>query len=130
MRSACQDYGFFQLIGYGIPFSLQREVLRCTERLFDLPLNEKDAMTMSRSIGLSKRGYEAVGGQKLGEKPDTKKGFYVGVEVPPEDPGAGTFLRGPNLWLQSLEDQEFTNTITEYHVKVLKLHKTLLDLLI
>ena len=73
VASACQNYGFFQLTGHGVPLSLQREALACAKRLFDLPLQEKLDMAMSKSYGLSKRGYEAVGGQKLDKKPDTKE---------------------------------------------------------
>ena len=35
-------------------------------------------MSMGQSLGLSKRGYEAIGSQKLDLKPGTKEGFYVG----------------------------------------------------
>lgn len=87
-------------------------------------------MAMSKSMGFSKRGYEAVGGQMLDLKPDTKEGFYVGVEVPQGDPASGTFLKGPNLWPLSLRDCDFRDTVMEYHSRVLKLHETLLGLLI
>lgn len=76
VASACQNYGFFQLTGHGISLSLQEEALRCAKRLFDLPLQEKLDISMSTSYGLSKRGYEAVGGQKLDKKPDTKEVSY------------------------------------------------------
>jgi isopenicillin N synthase-like dioxygenase len=129
VRSACQSYGFFQLTGHGIPLSLQRSILHCAELLFALPLAEKQAMAMSKSMGMSKRGYEAVGGQTLDVKPDTKEGFYIGVEVPADDPTAGTFLKGPNLWPASLRAEDFRTPVMEYHRRVLGLHELLLRIL-
>ncbi len=101
----------------------------CAKRLFDLPLEQKEAMAMSKSMGLSKRGYEAVGGQKLDDKPDTKEGFYVGVELLADDPRAGTFLKGPNFWPAALNNDEFRKPVMEYHKQVLKLHEVLLRIL-
>jgi isopenicillin N synthase-like dioxygenase len=129
VRSACQSYGFFQLTGHGIPLSLQRSILHCAKLLFALPLAEKQAMAMSQSMGMSKRGYEAVGGQTLDVKPDTKEGFYIGVEVPADDPAAGTFLKGPNLWPASLRAEDFRTPVMEYHRRILGLHELLLRIL-
>lgn len=129
VRSACQDYGFFQLTGHCIPLALQRETLLCAKRLFDLPLEEKKAMSMSKSMGMSKRGYEAVGGQKLDTQPDTKEGFYLGVEIPADDPRAGSFLKGPNFWPPSLSDEEFRTPLMNYHARVLELHEILINIL-
>jgi len=129
VRSACEDYGFFQLTGHGIPLSLQREILLCAKRLFDLPLKQKQAMAMSKSMGMSQRGYEAVGVQKLDTKPDTKEGFYLGFDMDKNDPQAGTFLKGPNFWPAALTEEEFKQPVMEYHTKLLKLHETLLKIL-
>jgi isopenicillin N synthase-like dioxygenase len=127
VRSACEDYGFFQLTGHGIPLSLQREILLCAKRFFDLPLDQKQAIAMSKSMGISKRGYEV--GQKLDVKPDTKEGFYLGFDIDENDPRAGTFLKGPNFWPAALTEEEFKIPVMEYHTKVLQLHETLLKIL-
>jgi isopenicillin N synthase-like dioxygenase len=129
VRSACQGYGFFQLIGHGIPLALQREIFTCTKRLFSLSLEQKQSMAMTKSMGQSKRGYEAIGGQKLDDKPDTKEGFYIGVELPTDHPEAGTFLKGPNFWPAALSDHDFKKPVMEYHERVLKLHELLLRIL-
>jgi len=129
VRSACEEYGFFQLIGHGIPLALQREILLCAKRFFALALDQKQELSMSRTLGLSKRGYEAVGGQKLDHKPDTKGGFYIGFEMDEADPQAGSFLKGPNFWPAALCDEVFRTPIMEYHAKVLKVHETLLKVL-
>lgn len=129
VRSACQEYGFFELIGHGIPVSLQRDILLCAERLFDLPLEQKKAMAMSKSPGLSKRGYEAMGGQVLDKKPDNKEGFYIGVETPAEDQRAGQFCIGPNIWPDGLSDEEFKEPVMRYHAEGVRVHETLLKII-
>ncbi|KAG4427863.1 hypothetical protein IFR05_016651 [Cadophora sp. M221] len=128
VRSACQRYGFFELIGHGIPISLQREILLCAERLFDLPLEQKQAMAMSKSPGLSKRGYEAMGGQVLDKKPDNKEGFYIGVETPAEDLRTGQFCIGPNFWPDGLSNEEFKEPVMRYHAEGVRVHETLLKI--
>jgi isopenicillin N synthase-like dioxygenase len=39
---ACKQSGFFTLINHGIPESLQKELLACSEEFFSLPLNTKE----------------------------------------------------------------------------------------
>jgi hypothetical protein len=48
-------------------------------------------MAISKSMGMGKRGYEAIGGQKLYVKRDTKEGFCIGFDISVGDPRAGTF---------------------------------------
>ena len=64
VRSACHEYGFFQLSGHGVPVTMQQEILLYAKRLFDLPLGQKQAMAVNKSMGVSRRGYEAAGAQK------------------------------------------------------------------
>lgn len=40
--AACKKSGFFQLVNHGIPESLQRELLSCSEEFFSLPLEVKE----------------------------------------------------------------------------------------
>ncbi|KAK0117793.1 hypothetical protein ONS95_012119 [Cadophora gregata] len=129
VRSACQQFGFFELVGHGIPVALQRKVLLCAERLFDLPLEQKQAMSMSNSPGLSKRGYEAMGGQVLDKKPDSKEGFYVGVEIPTDDPRCGDFSMGPNFWPDTLSDEDLREPVMRYHAEGVRVHETLLRIM-
>lgn len=54
--------GFFSLTGHGIPRDVQDSVLKAAKRLFDLPLEEKKALTHPL---LKNRGYEILGAQAL-----------------------------------------------------------------
>jgi len=73
IRHACKTSGFFQIIGHGISRGLQAKMFSAAKLLFDLPLDEKDAL---RSI--PGRGYETIGSQTLqpGMKPDMKEVSY------------------------------------------------------
>ena len=75
IRSACQAYGFFQLEGHGIPLEMQNEVLECAERFFSLPLEQKQQVSIKKSVGSANRGYEDFQGQRLETKalPDLKE---------------------------------------------------------
>ena len=64
-RHACQVYGFFQLIGHGIPQELQNQMIESSRKFFDLPLEEKKKCGREHAMGTSGRGYEVIGGQQL-----------------------------------------------------------------
>jgi len=75
VRDACRTYGFFQLVGHGIPRSLQDKVFECAETFFALPTEDKMEVSMKNCLGLSNRGYETMQGQTLqpGALPDLKE---------------------------------------------------------
>lgn len=104
LRAACLDKGFFYCTGHGVPAGLIDAVFAETKALFDLPNAEKDALDKSKSK--CNRGYETLGGQTLqpGAPPDRKEGYYIGVELPEDDPRVitGRFNRGPNQWPMNL----------------------------
>lgn len=41
VRKCCHYNGFFQITGHRVPLDLQRRVMSCSKRFFDLPLEEK-----------------------------------------------------------------------------------------
>jgi isopenicillin N synthase-like dioxygenase len=75
VREACVTTGFFQLIGHGVPRSLQDEIFASSEVFFKLPFEEKKKLDKSESVGASNRGYELIGNQGLqeGTLPDLKE---------------------------------------------------------
>lgn len=77
--SASRAYGFFQVEGHGIPLEMQNRVLDCAERFFSLPLEQKQELSIKKSVGLANRGYEDFQGQRLESKalPDLKEVSYL-----------------------------------------------------
>ncbi len=100
LRDVCLDKGFFYCSHHGIPAGLIDAVFAEAEAFFAQPLDVK--MRQEQSLSTCNRGYEVLGGQTLeaGGMPDRKEGYYIGVELPEDDPRvqAGRFNRGPNLW--------------------------------
>lgn len=126
LRAACLDSGFFYCKGHGIPQGLIDAVFAETEALFDLPDAAKD--TLDKSASPANRGYEHLGGQTLeaGKAPDRKESYYVGVELPEDDPRVveGRFNRGPNVWPTDLP--AFRPTMRAYFAALSDLGETLM----
>ncbi|KAK0280463.1 hypothetical protein LTR35_008105 [Friedmanniomyces endolithicus] len=125
VRNACSRYGFLQVTGHGVPLATQREVLESCRRLFDLPQDVKDSLSLKNNP--ARRGYERIGEQGLDAKalPDCKEGYYLGREVPLKQMG---FLRGPNQW-PDLPSEAFHAPVTEYYEHMLRLGNSLVKIL-
>lgn len=97
---ACRDKGFFYIANHGISRTLRSAVFEAAKTFFDLPMEQKRQVDKARSR--ANRGYEPLRGQTLepGAPPDLKEGFYIGEELPMDDPRvmAGKFNHGPNQW--------------------------------
>lgn len=75
IRSACSKYGFFNLVGHGIPAEARQKIFDCTKDFFNLPLEEKMKISVDKSLGKSFRGYEPslIQTHQDGLLPDTKE---------------------------------------------------------
>jgi isopenicillin N synthase-like dioxygenase len=126
LREACLDKGFFYISNHGISLGLIDAVFKETKRLFDLTDEAKAAVDMSHSI--CHRGYERLRAQTLeaGAPPDLKEGFYVGPDLPLDDPRviAQQFQCGPNLWPQDMP--AFRPTMQAYFAAMLDLSHRLM----
>ncbi|MEM6711040.1 MAG: 2-oxoglutarate and iron-dependent oxygenase domain-containing protein [Pseudomonadota bacterium] len=100
LRSACEDKGFFYVVGHGISPEIIATLRTQSETFFSKTLEEKEAV--SKDMSPCNRGYERLAAQTLekGAPPDQKEGYYIGVEVAEDDPRvlAGKFNHGPNQW--------------------------------
>ncbi|XP_056166580.1 2-oxoglutarate-Fe(II) type oxidoreductase hxnY-like isoform X4 [Syzygium oleosum] len=99
LKQACLDSGFFYVINHGISQDLMEEVFVQSRRFFGLPLSEKMKLLRNEKH----RGYTPMFDQILDPANqidgDYKEGYYIGVELPEDDPGARKPHFGPNLWL-------------------------------
>lgn len=84
VREACMTSGFFELVGHGIPRSLQDSIFRAAEALFSLPYEEKKKMDRVVLGGPHNRGYELMETQLLQRDagPDQKE-VYSPTNPPP-----------------------------------------------
>ncbi|PKI43456.1 hypothetical protein CRG98_036213, partial [Punica granatum] len=46
LHEACQDWGFFQVVNHGMPRQVMRAMNEVTAQFFDLPLEEKNKLSM------------------------------------------------------------------------------------
>jgi isopenicillin N synthase-like dioxygenase len=100
LHRACTGTGFFYITNHGVPDTPIQDMLRETRAFFALPLEQREALSLTRSP--CNRGYEALKAQTLeaGTPPDLKEGFYIGNELAPDHPDvlAGFFNQDPNQW--------------------------------
>ncbi|KAL9619342.1 MAG: hypothetical protein Q9160_006022 [Pyrenula sp. 1 TL-2023] len=131
VSSACHNYGFFYLVGHGIPLQDQEKALQCAKRFFELSMEERMEVWIRKSVGMSFRGYEPPGGQRHGRGllPDAKEAFIFGAEISPDHPDSGTFSMGPNQWPKSIPDEDFRILLMNYQAKMVGLVKELLKIL-
>ncbi|MEI2386912.1 2-oxoglutarate and iron-dependent oxygenase domain-containing protein [Breoghania sp. JC706] len=126
LRRACLDKGFFYCAGHGVPQGLIEAAFAETKAFFNQPVERK--MAIEKSLSRCNRGYEVLGGQTLeaGAPPDRKEGFYIGVELPEDDPRvrAGRFNRGPNQWPDDLPG--FRPTMVAYFAALQELGSRLM----
>lgn len=113
LDAACRSAGFFYVSGHGVPTELCRRIDEQSRALFALPEADKVAVAMARG-GRAWRGWFPLGGELTSGRPDAKEGFYLGAELPEDDPrvAAGTPLHGPNLFPSSLPG--LRATVLEY----------------
>ena len=99
LDQACRDFGFFYLVGHGVPGEHVDSLLRLGRQFFAAPLDQKLSIRMSQG-GRAWRGYFQVGEELTSNRPDRKEGIYFGSELDETDARvrAGLPLHGRNLF--------------------------------
>ena len=57
VRKCCHYNGFFQITGHRVSLDLQRRVMSCSKRFFDLPLEEKLQIDKSKNSKFLRPGH-------------------------------------------------------------------------
>ncbi|KAL4971697.1 putative oxidoreductase [Aspergillus desertorum] len=130
LRQACEEFGFFQIINHAVPSELQESILHQSKKLFGLPIEIKEKY--SKDIGGFNRGYERLRAQNFEKRTagDLKEGFYLGKNLPLDDPyvAARKFGQGPNKYPTELGIQ-FQSVAERYHTALTTLATGVLQML-
>lgn len=132
IRTACLSTGFFQLIGHGVPHSLQSNVFSAASKFFALPTSDKMSIQMGPKTQY--RGYSKLASQSYGDDvlPDLKEGFFFGADLEPSHPHVreNRYFGHPNLWPPEdlLPKSEFKDPLMEYYNAMVGLSNTMFDL--
>ncbi len=115
LREATHDYGFFYLVGHGIPVELQQSIMTTARAFFDLPEAEKMAIENVKSAQF--RGYTRVGGELTKGVVDWREQIDIGPErdavTEPSEVADYWRLEGPNQWPAALP--ELKTVVTEWN---------------
>jgi isopenicillin N synthase-like dioxygenase len=125
LRQATHDFGFFYLVGHGVPTELMTSVITTARRFFDLP--DEDKLAIENLNSPQFRGYTRVGGELTQGKVDWREQIDIGSERDAVEPGPGVpdywRLEGPNLWPEALPElrEDFTRWREELSAVSIKL---------
>jgi isopenicillin N synthase-like dioxygenase len=115
LGSAARSSGFLYCTGHGIPRELRSRLLGASKRFFARGHDAKMRYYIGNSTNHS--GYVPAGEEVFaGATPDAKEAFDVPLDVPQEDPAAGSnaFL-GPVQWP---DDDNFVADVKAYYTEV------------
>ena len=102
---ACEDVGFFTIVGHGVEAALVRRMSDVSRAFFDLPLADKQRVRRPRPE--QSRGYIGVGEENLSygvgrDTTDLKEFFAIGPVDVPDEPyftaAAAYPSFAPNVW--------------------------------
>ncbi|KAJ5742320.1 Oxoglutarate/iron-dependent dioxygenase [Penicillium manginii] len=119
VRSACESFGFFQIVNHGVPESLRQDILKQSVDFFKLSLEIKEKY--NKDIGGFNRGYERLRAQNFEKKTegDLKEGYYFGTDLPLDHPyvvGRKINL-GPNKYPEDVSDPTAFKVIVDSYFK-------------
>ncbi|KAH8482092.1 hypothetical protein H0E87_029532 [Populus deltoides] len=119
LKQACLDCGFFYVTNHGISQEFMEEVFSQSKKFFELPLSEKMKVLRNEKH----RGYTPVLDELLDPDNqihgDYKEGYYIGVEVPEDDPEADKPFYGPNVWPADGILPGWRQTMEKFHQQAL-----------
>ncbi|KAF9662575.1 hypothetical protein SADUNF_Sadunf18G0068500 [Salix dunnii] len=127
--NACLDCGIFYVINHGISEELMEEVFEQNKKFFGLPLSEKMKVLRNEKH----RGYTPLYDEILDPDNqvhgDLKEGFYIGVEVPEDDPKAEKPFYGPNVWPSDDILPGWRHTMEKYYLEALEVARAIVRII-
>ncbi|XP_010519671.1 PREDICTED: 2-oxoglutarate-Fe(II) type oxidoreductase-like isoform X2 [Tarenaya hassleriana] len=129
LKQACLDCGFFYVINHGISQEFMDEVFEQSKKFFALPLEEKMKVLRNEKH----RGYTPVLDEILDPdnqvRGDYKEGYYIGIEVPEDDPDSDKPFYGANPWPSNDILPRWREIMEIYHQEALKVSMAVARLL-
>lgn len=126
VAAAARDFGFFQVVGHGVPTALVEGVWRQTQAFFALPVEAKRAVARSKE---NPRGY--YDRELTKNRRDLKEVFDFAAlprpDLPGDHPENRAVVDGANRWPESLPG--FRTTLLDYVRECERLGLTLLGAL-
>jgi isopenicillin N synthase-like dioxygenase len=113
IRAACCEWGFFQVLGHGIPDTMVIRVWQNTRAFFALPLDVKETVARSKD---NPRGY--YNRELTKNSRDMKEVFDLGHKPYPElsdDDPVNLTRDGHNQWPDAALLRDFESTMMEYY---------------
>ncbi|KAL0923938.1 hypothetical protein M5K25_004726 [Dendrobium thyrsiflorum] len=129
LKQACLDSGFFYVIDHGISEEFLNEVFFQSRKFFDLPLHKKMELLRNEKH----RGYTPTLDETLDPENqvhgDFKEGYYIGVEVPEDDPDVEKPFYGPNQWPSEDILPGWRRVLEQYHKEALRVSRAILKII-
>ena len=124
VHKACRETGFFYVANHGISEELIAGQFAWARRFFDLPLERKMAIHMTKSptfVGYEPLGVQVTDSQDPKVKaspPDLKEAFFIGTEIGEDHHYAGKAIRGYgyNQWPEAMPG--FREAVLAYHAAI------------
>lgn len=124
LKQACLDSGFFYVLDHGISQEFMDEVFAESKKFFELPNSEKMKLLRNEK----NRGYTPMLDEILDPENqvngDYKEGYYIGVEVPTDDPQSNRPFYGPNQWPSEEVLPKWREVMEQYHREALRVAKS------
>ncbi|KAJ9183904.1 hypothetical protein P3X46_007703 [Hevea brasiliensis] len=124
LKQACLDSGFFYVVNHGISEEFMDQVFSESKKFFELPLGEKMKVLRNEKH----RGYTPFLDELLDPDNqvhgDYKEGYYIGVEVPEDDPQAEKPFYGQNVWPAADVLPGWRQTMERFHKEALEVARS------
>ncbi|CAN8277945.1 unnamed protein product [Cochlearia groenlandica] len=130
LKQACLDCGFFYVINHGISKEATNNAFEQSKKFFALSLDEKmKVLRNEKQRGYTPNLYDQVTDPENQVHGDDKEGYYIGTEVPQDDPEWDKPFYGPNPWPNPDILPGWRETMEKYHQEALRVCKYIVKLL-
>ncbi len=140
IAEACTTYGFFTVVGHGVPAELDQRAWDQARAFFDLSVEQKQTVAMPEAgypYGYAPFAFERLA-SSLGDvtPPDLKETYTVGPVDPAPRPAVDpdeTWARLPTLWPEALPEakpafEDYYRAMSELAQRIMRLCALALDL--